>query len=123
MPEGPDGQYRALLDQQVAMNRQSWSALAARGVSTSSELRLDFAFRAPNEAAARALTSLLSDQTDYEVAVQSESAGIFRKRWSVIGHTQPTMVSPDILDQWVDWMITAGVLSGGCEFDGWGTEV
>ena len=123
MSEGRDSQYRDLLNKQVAMNKQSWSALTARGVSTTSELRLDFAFRAPNETAARDLTNLLSDQTDYEVAVQGESASIFRKRWSVIGHTQPTMVSPEILDQWVDWMITAGLQSGDCEFDGWGTEV
>jgi hypothetical protein len=123
MPEHLDAKYRALLTQQITMNRQSWSALTARGVTASSELRLDFAFRAPNEGAARSLTTLLSDDTDYQAAVHSESAGPFRKRWSVVGHTQPTMVSPDILDQWVDWMITAGLQSGGCEFDGWGAEI
>ena len=31
-------------------------------------------------------------------------------------------ISPEILDQWVDWMVAAG-LERDCEFDGWGTQV
>ena len=38
------------------------------------------------------------------------------------GNTQLTKISPDILGEWIDWMVTAG-LERDCEFDGWGTEV
>ena len=62
----------------------------------------------------------LEEQTDYDVEVLSEG-GIPRRRWVVAGSTQPAAISPAILDQWVDWMVTAG-LHQNCEFDGWGTE-
>lgn len=109
--------YRALLSRQLAMNAQTWGVLQARGVSETTELRLDFAYRAPNEAGAIALRDLLSTETDYEVRADSDGG-----RWSVLGRTQGTSVSLEILDQWVDWMVSAGMQTG-CEFDGWGTEL
>jgi hypothetical protein len=45
-----------------------------------------------------------------------------KKQWSVTGSTQPTVVSLDILNQWVGWMVGAGAENGGCEFDGWGAQ-
>ena len=95
--------------------------LAVRGLENFEQLRLDFSFAAPAESHAIALKGVLEEQTDYEVEVRSEG-GMFRKRWLVVGATQPTAVSPAMLDQWVDWMVTAG-LHQNCEFDGWGTEV
>jgi hypothetical protein len=121
MAEDLDTRYRQLLGKQLTMNEQTWRALQSRGVTEATELRLDFSYVAPDESRAQALKGVLEDQTDYDVAVVSEG-GIFRKRWSVIGSTQPTTISPAILDQWVDWMVTAG-LHQECEFDGWGTEV
>ncbi len=41
----------------------------------------------------------------------------------VIGKTQPTTVSLDILNEWVRSMVLAGAEKGPCEFDGWGAEV
>jgi hypothetical protein len=90
-------------------------------VNASTKLRLDFTYVANNHESADALKAVLGDETDYEVRVESEG-GLFKKRWSVVGSTQPTAVSAEILDQWVDWMVTAG-LHNGCEFDGWGAEV
>ena len=51
-----------------------------------------------------------------------KSSGLLRKEWTVQGSTQPTTISPEILDQWVDWMVSAG-FERGCEFDGWGAQV
>jgi hypothetical protein len=116
-----DERNRKLLGEQLAMNEQTWRTLQSHGITTESEVRLDFAFRAPNQSAAESLKNLLEDQTDYSVAVQS-GGSLLRRQWTVGGSTQPTKISPEILDQWVDWMVTAG-LERDCEFDGWGTEV
>ena len=121
MAEDRDAQYRRVLAHQLAMNEQAWSALQAHGATPATPLRLEFAYRAPDERSAEGLRALLAEQTDYDVEVQSEG-GLLRKRWSVVGSTQPTTASREVLDRWVDWMVTAG-LEQGCEFDGWGTEV
>lgn len=121
MTESLDERYRRLLAKQLTMNVQTWSELQSFGVTEASELRLEFFYHAPSRASAEALRDVLSEETDYDVSVQS-GRGLFSKRWSVVGTTQPTSVSPAILDQWVDWMVTAG-LHQDCEFDGWGTQV
>ena len=120
MPESLDDRYKRVLGKQLAMNEATWRTLASHGVSPATELRLDFVYAAPNRASAEALKGVLNDETDYDVRV--ESSGILSKTWAVVGSTQPTAVSPAILDQWVDWMVTAG-LHQNCEFDGWGTQV
>lgn len=121
MAEDLDTRYRRLLAKQLTMNEETWRSLQSHGVTEASELRLDFTYHAPSRAGAEALKRVLSDETDYNVSVQSDG-GMFTKRWSVVGSTQPTSISNAILDQWVDWMVTAG-LHQDCEFDGWGTEV
>jgi hypothetical protein len=112
-----ESRYQAMLEHQCAMNKVTRERLQAHGVTNDSELRLDFFYVAPNDTAAKSLKALLEDQTDYDVVAKSSDDS-----WSVTGRTQPTTISPEILDQWVDWMITAG-LEHQCEFDGWGTEV
>jgi regulator of ribonuclease activity B len=121
MAETKEERYRQILGKQLAMNQQTWRTLQERGVTLTTKLRLEFMYRAPDRAAAEGLKDLLEDQTDYELQLQS-SGSLLRKQWLVEGTTQPTNISPEILDQWVDWMVTAG-LERGCEFDGWGTEV
>lgn len=121
MAEDLDSRYRRVLAKQLVMNEETWCTLQQRGVTEASELRLDFAYRAADRASAEALAASLREQTDYDVSVQS-AGGLFRNEWTVVGSTQPTAISARILDQWVDWMVTAG-LHQNCEFDGWGTEV
>lgn len=116
-----DTRYRELLAHQLAMNEETWAALTRHGLTPETEVRLDFAYRAPSERAAEGLRGLLVDQTDYDVALRGDGS-MHRRRWSVAGTTQATTISPAILDEWVDWMVTAG-LEHDCEFDGWGTEV
>jgi len=116
-----DDRYRRLLATQLVMNQDTWAALQSHGVAALSRLRLDFAFVAPNRGKAEALRALLVDQTDYDVDVQS-TGGLLTRRWTVTGSTQPTVVSAEILDQWVTWMVTAGIQED-CEFDGWGAAV
>ena len=120
MAESLDDRYRRVLAKQLTMNEETWRTLLNHGVSETTELRLDFAYAAADRASANALKKVLDEQTDYDVRI--ESSGLLTKKWTVVGTTQPTAVSQTILDQWVDWMVTAG-LHQNCEFDGWGTQV
>jgi hypothetical protein len=116
-----EARYRELLAQQLRMNATTWARLSSHGVTSETRLRLDFTYYAPSRESAAALETLLRQQTDYDVDAVHEDGGT-PGLWVVHGRTQATKVSPAILDQWVDWMVTAG-LTRGCEFDGWGTEI
>lgn len=121
MGESGDDRYQNLLGKHLAMNQQTWRRLRELGVTPSTSLRLDFSYRPPDRKSAEALRELLVEQTDYDVQVE-RSGALLSKEWTVQGSTPATTVSPEILDQWVDWMVSAG-LERGCEFDGWGTEI
>lgn len=114
-------QAREVLAQQLAMNQQSWAALQEHGVTEQTELKLDFFYVAPGESEAEGLRVFIEDETDYEVRVDSQGGFMKKKQWLVVGSTQPTKISQEILDEWVGWMVAAGFEHGGCEFDGWGT--
>jgi hypothetical protein len=116
-----DERYEEILAKQLAMNRQTWAALQKHGVTEQSELRLDFSYDAPNRNAAESLRALLQEQTDYDVRVKS-GGSFLRREWRLEGTTQTTAISPEILDQWVTWMVTAGK-ERQCDFDGWGASV
>jgi Regulator of ribonuclease activity B len=106
------------------MNPQTWAALQEHGVDESTELRLDFFYVAPGQSEAETLGAFLRRETDYNVGVHRiRKRMLSKKQWYVMGFTQPTTTSLDILNQWVDWMVAAGAEHGGCEFDGWGAEI
>ena len=113
MAEKPEW-YESTLQEQLAMNEQTWSTLQENGVDDSTELSLDFAYDAPGETEAEALATHLRAETDYEVSVEDG--------W-VSGSTKPMRVSREILDQWVERMVAAGAEHGPCQFDGWGAEL
>ena len=117
-----DAHYESLLAKQLAMNQQTWAALQKHSVTEQTELRLDFSYNAPTRESAEILKAFLIEETDYDVRLESEGS-ILRKKWRVEGTTQNTCVSPQILDEWVTWMVIAGKEKGGCDFDGWGTSV
>jgi hypothetical protein len=121
MLEDLNARYRTILAKQLALNEVAWRTLQSHGVTEETQLRLDFLYVAPDRRSAQSLQAVLTDQTDYDVQVES-SGSLLTKRWSVVGTTRPTTVSAAILDQWVDWMVTAG-LHQNCEFDGWGTQM
>jgi Regulator of ribonuclease activity B len=111
------------LAHQLAMNQVSWRTLQQHGVTTESELQLDFFYLAPGEHEATVLVAFLQSETDYDVRLASRARGLLKKkRWSVEGTTRPTKASQDMLDQWVTWMVGAG-FEHGCTFDGWGAAV
>lgn len=116
-----DARFEQKLTTQLTMNRQTWAVLQQHGVTEQSQLRLDFTYNALSKDAAESLVALIQDQTDYKVRVES-SGSFLRRKWRVEGTTQPTAISPEILDQWVTWMVMAGK-ERVCDFDGFGTPV
>jgi hypothetical protein len=120
MSEDLNARYRRILGKQLVMNGQTWALLQQRGVTEATELRLEFNYNAPDRQSAETLKLALEQETNYQVKVEA-TGGLFSRRWRVEGSTQPTTISAAILDQWVKWMVTAG-LHQNCEFDGWGTE-
>jgi Regulator of ribonuclease activity B len=114
-------QYDDILKRQLQMNSQTWAALQAHGVTPESQVRLDFSYHAPGRDAAQSLVSLVRNQTDYDVQAKT-TGSLLNRKWRVEGTTQSTVISLEILDQWVTWMVTAGK-EQGCDFDGWGALV
>lgn len=113
-----DERYKAAVSTQLTFNQATWNRLQELGVTTSTELELDFFYVAPSETEARALEQVLIRETDYKLTVEAGDG----MSWIVSGTTQPNAVSLEILNKWVTWMITAG-LHENCDFDGWGTSV
>jgi hypothetical protein len=111
-----------VLARQLAMNAQTWRVLQEQGVDAASMLTLEFFYRPSDQAEAEQLAAFLRADTDYEVDVVSQNRGVFGKGFSVMGKTQPTGVSLETLNDWVRWMVIAGVDKGPCEFDGWGAQ-
>jgi hypothetical protein len=68
------------LENQLAMNRQSWSALQEHGVTEASNLRLDFFYIASGEREALRLSEFLQAETDCEVAVMASGGGSLKKK-------------------------------------------
>lgn len=104
------------LTEQIALTRATWARLQELGVIDGSELQLDFFYAAPTSARATQLQLFLEQQTDYEAQVTAD-----RDQWILRGQTQRAPLSLAIVEQWVDWMVTAG-LRFECVFDGWGAE-
>lgn len=108
---------QAVLDHQLCMTKETWSRLVAHGAKYSAPLALDFFFKSPSIQRARELQEFLRQETDYAVGITADE-----DEWTVHGSTQPTAVSLPVLEQWVDWMVSAG-FRFDAEFDGWGAEV
>ena len=115
MPEH-DLSASAFLKEQLAVTRATWARLRKHGVVNGSELQLDFYYAAPTSAHATELMHFLQEETDYEMHVTAHE-----DHWLLAGQTKRTAVSLRIVEQWVDWMLAAG-LRFGCVFDGWGAE-
>lgn len=113
-----------LIVEQQEMSAETLAELRARGVIDDvTLLRIDFAYDAPGESEAQQLAGFLQEQTDYDVEVTHGPRRRFRRSWVVTGRTQMTAVSPDVIAQWIRWMVLAGAEHGECRFDGWGASV
>jgi len=106
--------YERILDLQLRNNRDIWAQLQEHGGGGETELQLGFVYLSPGPDEAEQLVNFLVDETDYEVESRTQNGD-----WFVFGVTQPTPVSSELLDRWVEWMVAAGAADGPCAFDGW----
>lgn len=110
--------YQEIIENQLAMNISSWQTLVQNGLMPDDEVQIDFWYYTTNKENAEALKSFIEEETDYEVSVETSSNSV----WNVKGRTQKTEISLDILNEWVEWMVTAGQ-EFECQFDGWGIQL
>ena len=84
----------------------------------SGERPFDFDFRAPDEARARAFASWLTAQTSYSVHVEHRAPGDDEALvgWRVGGQTPPLDPSPRVFEQWLSFIVGAG-MAHGCELE------
>ncbi|MDQ3721957.1 MAG: ribonuclease E inhibitor RraB [Actinomycetota bacterium] len=118
--------YEQLLEEQLSRNRDIWAELREHGLHGDDELRLGFIYLAAGEAEAEQLAAFLLEETDYEVSARTrpgDDDNDAAPSWLVIGTTQPTPVSLELLDDWCEWMIAAGAAEGPCAFDGWAAQL
>jgi hypothetical protein len=117
--------YDELLEQHLHRNKDIWVGLREHGLEDENEVRLGFVYVAPGEAEAQRLVDYLRNETDYELSARErpgEESGD-EPDWVVIGTTQPTAVSLELLDDWCEWMIAAGAAEGPAAFDGWAAQL
>ncbi|MDH2444250.1 ribonuclease E inhibitor RraB [Amnibacterium sp. CER49] len=114
----------AVVEENVAeldeMNSDSWSSLESSGIDAETELELEFAFSAPNEAAARELAEYL-ENADYDVEVGEPGGEL--DEWAVTGTTPDVTADEDGLVEWVRRMVAIGWEHGECRLDGWSAAV
>ncbi|CAN5268188.1 hypothetical protein BH20ACT16_BH20ACT16_13730 [soil metagenome] len=115
--------YDQLLALQLRTNRDIWAGLQEHVADK--KLRLGFIYLATGAPEAQALVDFMRVETDYEVAARPRprDGSDDEQSWLVIGTTQPTPVTLDMLDEWVEWMIAAGAAEGPCAFDGWAAQL
>ena len=114
--------YDELLEAQLRENRTAWAELEDDGVDDDSRLMLGFLYLAAGEPEAQRLVTFLQAETDYDVKARPRPGDPPELAWCVIGTTQPTPLSLELLDDWVEWMIAAGAAEGPCAFDGWAAQ-
>src|SRR5215217_5784686 len=100
--------YERLLDLQLEANPLIWRQMQDLGVDEQTQMRLAFIFLAPGEAEGRRLVEFLRTETDYDVELREKTARRPAREWLVLGATQPTTLSLETLDAWVEWMVAAG---------------
>lgn len=117
--------YEQLLEQHLSHNRDIWARLREHGLEHDTDVRLGFIYVAPGEAEAETLVAFLREETDYEVSARLRPGDDHDAEpdWVVIGTTQPTPISLELLDDWCEWMIAAGAAEGPCAFDGWAAQL
>jgi hypothetical protein len=120
--EPSDDAFQRLLAQQLEMNPRTWAALEERGVDARTPLVIDYAFTAPGRRQAEELVTVLRARTNFASEAVAEGPRL-KRRWRVVGHTQPATASVEMLNDWVTFMVTVGAKNGACRFDGWGVKV
>jgi hypothetical protein len=118
----PDQETKAqrIIERQLELSGATLDALRRAGLTDERETQIDFFFNAPNEASAKALVAHLAKNDCLDLKVE-KSGGFLSRKFSVAGKTHPTVVTVQVLAQWIPWIVVQGI-THNCEFDGWGAE-
>lgn len=112
--------FERIYELALQTNPETLADLRRRGVDEATPVRLEFFYLAPGEDEARQLVAFLREQTDYDVqAFERREFMDENTPWLVVGMTQPTPVSLELVNDWTEWMVAAGAELGPCAFDGW----
>ncbi len=111
---------REILEGHLSRNAQTWELLIQNGVAEGSPLPLHFFFYTKKKDQAVALKRQLEQETDFDVI--TESRGLLRKQWAILGKTQASPVSLKTINDWCRWMTETGAMFD-CEFDGWEAQI
>jgi hypothetical protein len=119
----PEQKARAqrIIERQLEMSGATLDALRRAGLTDEREIQLEFFFDARNEASGQTLVAHLSENDCLDLKVE-RSGGLLSRKFSVVGKTHPTVVTAEVLAQWIPWIVVQGV-THDCEFDGWGAEL
>ena len=119
-PEQKDKAQR-IIERQLEVSGATLEALRQAGLTDEREVQLDFFFHAGSEASGQALVAHLTNNDCLDLKLE-QSGGFLSRKFSVAGKTYPTVVTAQVLAQWIPWIVLQGV-THDCEFDGWGAEV
>jgi hypothetical protein len=117
-----EDRFKRLLEQQLEMNPRTWAALNENGVDEQTLIVIEFSFTAPDKNAARNLEKVLKARTNFVTELLAEGTRL-KRHWRLVGHTQPSTASIEMLNDWVTFMVTLGAKTGSCRFDGWGVKL
>lgn len=111
------------LDDQLQMNRTTWSQLNDKGVRAGDALAIEAFFYAPDEGAANSLVATLEGR-GWAVQLEQSTTGFMRKKvhWSAEASKKLPAVDLAALDALVR-ELDAAASRHGAKFDGWGTEL
>ncbi|MGH2918654.1 MAG: ribonuclease E inhibitor RraB [Solirubrobacteraceae bacterium] len=112
--------FERILDLQLEDNPDAVEEARRQGIDEDTPVRLEFFYLAPGEDEARRLAAFLQLETDYDVqAFERREDMDENSPWLVVGMTQPTALTLDLVNDWTEWMVAAGAEKGPAAFDGW----
>ncbi len=111
--------FQSNLSRQMAMSPLTVAQLREHGVTTESELKLEYFFHTNSSMKAQALASAL--RTMNYSAKLGPSAGGESVLATVTGWTKPILMEAENVVNWTIEMTRLGY-EHDCEFDGWGTN-
>jgi|SRR5687767_14573495 len=110
-----------IIERQLEMSGATLDALRRAGLTDEREVQIEFFFNVRSELSGQALIAHLEKNDCLDLKLE-RAGGFLSRKFSVVGKTYPTVVTAQVLAQWIPWIVVQGVTHDG-EFDGWGAEV
>ena len=99
----------AVIARQLQLNRRRWAVIQS-DADARDEMQLFFAYAAHDAEKADELAGYFRAETDYDVRSGDDA---------VTGTTTAAVLSLQLLDDWVRWMVLTGYDHGRCRFEDW----